>query len=62
MITPDREINPPDDKHKTCLVCNGSGRQIVWDEEEMEQSPDYEKCDECGGEGFVPIEDWEEEW
>lgn len=63
MITPDREINPPDDdKYQTCIVCKGKGRIITWDDDEGEQTPDYEKCSDCDGEGVVKIEPWEEEW
>lgn len=66
MITPDREINPPDDKHKTCVVCNGRTKVVPsnwdYDEDGDPEEEDLERCDECNGEGYVPIEDWEAEW
>lgn len=61
--TPDRQLNPDEDeRYKTCIVCNGEGKVIVWDDEEGEQTPDYENCEACEGEGKIEIDDWENEW
>lgn len=62
-FTPDRQITPDDDKlTKDCLACKGTGKVIVWDDDEGEQTPEYENCEDCGGEGIIKVEDWEDEW
>lgn len=63
MNTPDRQITPDDDERfKTCLVCNGKGHIIVWSQDEDEETPDYENCEACEGEGKIEVDDWEDEW
>ena len=62
MWTLDRQITPDDDPKKTeCKDCKGTGKVIVWDDDEGEQTPDYENCETCGGEGEIENED-EDEW
>mgnify|MGYP003505957871 FL=1 len=63
MWTPDQQITPDEDKPtKDCLSCKGTGKVIVWDDDEGEQTPEYENCEYCGGEGTIQVEDWEDEW
>lgn len=62
-FTPERQITPDfDDRFKPCIVCDGTGKVIVWDDDEGEQTPEYENCEACEGEGKVEIDDWENEW
>jgi DnaJ-class molecular chaperone len=59
LFTPDREINPPEDKNMVkCWDCNGNGEIVEWDEDD---EPYPVKCPTCSGTGELEEED-EDEW
>lgn len=61
LHTPDREINPPNDKprYKTCENCVGEGKiMIEVESEDPNEDFDYDTdtCSVCKGDGVVPID------
>lgn len=55
--TPDQEITPPyeDDRYVDCIVCNGTGDAIDWENEDEDDplSTPLIKCPKCKGEGKI---------
>lgn len=64
LHTPDRELNPPDDKWKDCIMCKGTGKVFDYPNEtdDVEDDSELINCDKCKGEGVVECENWEDEW
>lgn len=57
LFTPDRPINPPEDKETkmtTCWECNGTRETVYWDDDD---NPQPITCHICKGLGSLEIDD-----